>query len=222
MPNPPTPNYGLAKPLPTESMSDFTTNLNNNWDKVTAIPSPDIITGALPQTGSYNLGDRVFRTNDSSIYLLIVKDATWGWFWRPVHAAIAPWINVPSAVVNIAGWSFSVDAVNPFAISFDNRGNCYWRGVIGLTSGTLAFNTSLTVIKPLPVGMLPRQSAMYPLGHFPMTGVANESEMARIFISETGAGPTFRAQGTGTSAMQKFWLDGSVQYAVGTSQYTSI
>lgn len=216
-----TPNYGLLKPATSDSMAAFQTNFNDNWDRINGIPAPNIITGALPQVGSYNVGDRVFRTNDNSIYILVTKDATWGWFWRPVHAAIAPWITVPTAV-NVAGapWSFAFDVNNPFAISLDNRGNCYWRGAVGVTSGLITRNSSITLTVNMPTGILPRQSSMYLLGHDAYGAAAGQAEAGRIFIPEVNSAPvTVRLQGNGTNAVNVLYLDGNVQYAIGTAHY---
>ncbi|GHF92039.1 hypothetical protein [Streptomyces griseosporeus] len=223
MPEPPTSNYGLAKPEPTDSMSAVDTWFNPNWDKIVDIPAPPSGT-TLPSSGSYNIGDRFYKSDTQSIYLLVVKDANWGWHWRPIHDGISPWKVVPTTCLNDGTWSLNPTGSNPFAIAYDNKGKVFWRGVIGPTSGNFARNTSLPVLKPLPQGLLPRQKAVFMLGHEPISvgtdGTnTNSYQGARIYIPEnTTENPTVRGFG-GTADFNRIYL-GGIQYAAGTGKYT--
>jgi hypothetical protein len=216
----PTPNYGLIRPEETDSMSDFETQINANWDTIAGVPAPN--SGAvLPQAGSYNVGDRFYKTDTQSIYILVTKDANWGWYWRPVQDAISPWFVVPSTALIIAGWTLNPVAANPMAIALDNRGKCYWRGVIGPVAGNIARAASIAVFGCPPIGIRPRLRGAYMLGHETLavnnTPTSLQSyQGARIFISEDStANSTVRCFG-GTADFNRIHL-GPVQYATGNS-----
>lgn len=219
-----TAQYRLNIAKPVDYMSDFETWLNSNWDKLTDATSPNSGT-ALPQVGDYKLGDRFYKTDTKSIYILVCKDANWGWHWRPVQDGISPWLTVPSTCLNLGTWTLSPVGANPFAIAFDHRGKCYWRGVIGPTSGTIARNTSHDVFKPVPPGLLPRERGVYMLGHetLAVSTVATQLDCwqgARIYISDNStANPTIRCFG-GTAEFNRVHLAG-VNYAVGNSKYST-
>lgn len=220
----PTPNYGLVRPESTDQMNDFDVQINPNWDELTDAASPPSGT-TLPQSGSYNIGDRFYKSDTQSIYLLIVKDANWGWHWRPIQDAISPWFEVPTTCMDIAGWTLNPVTTNPFAIAFDHRGKCYWRGLIGPTSGNISRNVSHAVFKPLPGGLLPRGRSAYMLGHS-VASVGTDGTLqsawqgARIFISDDPvANPTVRAFG-GTADFNRVHLTG-VNYAVGSARFTT-
>src|SRR5215212_8252508 len=164
MPDQTTPRYGLVKPDENSLMSDFETYLNGNWDKITDATSPPSGT-SLPQSGTYNLGDRFYKSDTRSIYLLTAKDANWGWHWRPIHDAISPWFTVPTTCLALTGWTLNPVATNPFAIALDNRGKCYWRGVIGTSTGNISRNVSHSLFNPLPDGIRPRTPGVFMLGH---------------------------------------------------------
>lgn len=219
----PTPNYGLEKPELTDDMSDFDRWLNDNWTKIEdAVSPPSGIT--LPQAGSYDIGDRFYKSDTKSIYILVAKDANWGWHWRPVQDAISPWLTIPTTCLNLGTWTLNPVAANPFAIALDNRGKCYWRGVIGTTAGNITRATSHFVFKALPDGIRPRQRATYMLGHETLAvgtdgANLNSWQGARIFISDGPADlVTTRCFG-GTADFNRIHLGGSVQYAVGTAKY---
>lgn len=224
MAEPPTPNYALAKPEDDDDMSDFDTWLNGNWTKIEDAVSPPSGT-TLPQSGTYNVGDRFYKSDTKSIYILVCKDANWGWHWRPIHDAISPWFTVPTTCLEIAGWTLNPTATNPFAIAFDNRGKCYWRGVIGPVSGNISRNVSHLVFKTLPDGLRPRQRGAYMLGHETLSaggsGTArNAYQGARIFISDDPAAfQSVRCFG-GTADFNRVYING-VNYAVGTGKYLS-
>jgi hypothetical protein len=219
----PTPNYGLTKPEATDDMSAFDTWLNPNWSKIEDAVSPPSGT-TLPQNGTYNIGDRFYHSTNKSIYILSCKDANWGWHWRPVHDAISPWLTVPTTCMEVAGWTLNPVAANPFAIAFDNRGNCHWRGVIGSTPGTFARNTSFSVFKQLPQGLRPAYRGVYMLGHETLAVSTDNTNLnswqgVRLYIPDNDANPTIRSFG-GTADFNQVHLAG-VRYAVGTSRYTT-
>lgn len=221
----PTPNYNLVRPDEYDDMSDFDVQINPNWDALSDAASPPSGT-TLPQTGSYDVGDRFYKSDTKSIYILIAKDANWGWHWRPIQDAISPWFTVPTTCMNIAGWTLNPTASNPFAIAFDNRGKCYWRGVIGTSSGNISRNVSHAVFKSLPDGLRPRERGAYMLGHETLAVGTSGSNLnayqgARIFISDDPvATQTVRCFG-GTADFNRIHLGGAVQYAVGTAKYTT-
>lgn len=219
-----TPQYKLNIATPNDAMSDFETWLNANWEKLRKATAP--LSGTtLPQAGPYNIGDRFFKTDTNSIYILVCKSTDWGWHWRPVQDAISPWFTPPATCLAIAGWSLNMVAAKPFAIAFDNRGKCYWRGVLGPTSGTIARATSVALFKTLPDGLRPRQRGVYMCGFEPLTVSTDGTNLAsyqgaRIFLSENPVtNPTLRAFG-GTADPTLIHI-GGVNYAVGTGKYTT-
>lgn len=222
MPETPTPNYGLVKPSPTDSMAAFTTDINPNWDKLSNAVSPDSGT-TLPQSGAYNVGDRFYKTDVKSVFILVCKDVNWGWHWRPVQEAISPWLTVPSTCLALGTWTLNPVPANPFAIALDHKGRCYWRGVIGIASGTFPRNVSHSVFKPVPDGIRPRQRGAYMLGHETLAVSTTATSLqayqgARIFISDDPTvNPTVRGFG-GTADFNRVYLTG-VDYAVGTGKY---
>lgn len=223
-----TPNYGITKPDPkTALMSAFETYINAGWSKLEDIPAPPSGT-TLPQSGSYNLGDRFYKSDTKSIYILVAKDADWGWHWRPIHDAISPWLTIPTtAMVNAVGWTLNPVAANPFAIALDNRGNCYWRGVIGPSVGNIARNSSVGVFKPLPSGIRPSRQGAFMLGHETLAVGTDGTNLnswqgVRLFVFDSkfpSANQSVRAFG-GTADFNRVHLTG-IHYAVGTAQYIS-
>lgn len=158
-----TSNYGFNLPSESELMSDFETSLNANWDKIAAVPSAPSVTGTLPQAGSYDLYDRVYRTDDQSIYILVVKDANWGWCWRPVHAPISPWRKIPSLAFANVSWD---NVSNDMSIAYDNRGRVHWRGGL-IRSSSMLYNTTESIFKAMPKGLYPSRTVSYPLDVHP-------------------------------------------------------
>lgn len=223
MPETPTPNYALAKPEMSDLMSDFDTWLNENWAKIEDAVSPPSGT-TLPQAGTYDIGDRFYKSDTKSIYILVCKDANWGWHWRPVQDAISPWLTVPATAINNAAWTINPVGANPLAIAMDNRGKCYWRGVIGAVAGTIPRATTHFPLKQLPDGIRPRQRGAYMCGHETLAVGNNGANFdswqgARIFISDAAADLVSVRCFGGTAEFNRIHLGGSVQYAVGTGKY---
>lgn len=219
-----TPNYGLAKPdvEAGELMSDVATFLNNNWTALEGVAAPDSGT-TLPQSGSYKVGDRFYKTDTKSIYILVCRDANWGWYWRPVQDAISPWFTVPTSAMSIAGWTLNPTPANPMAIALDNKGRCHWRGVIGPSSGTFARLTSISVFPCPPIGIRPRLEGTYMIGHETLavntTATSLQSyQGARILIPANPAlNVSVRGFG-GTADFNRVHLTG-VSYAAGSGLY---
>lgn len=219
-----TANYRLNEAIPSDAMSDFETFLNFNWEKLRKAVGPPNGT-TLPQSGPFDVGDRFYKSDTKSIYILVCKDANWGWHWRPIQDAISPWLTVPTTCLNLGTWTLNPVGGNPFAIALDNRGKCYWRGVIGPSSGTFARNSSQSVFKPLPTGIRPSQRGAYMLGHETLAVGTTATSLqayqgARIFISDDPtAFATVRGFG-GNADFNRVHLTG-VNYSVGTAKFTT-
>jgi hypothetical protein len=221
---PVTPNYGFNMADPNDSMANFETWLNANWDKLADIPAAPAGT-SLPTAGNYNVGDRFYKSDTQSIYLLACKDANWGWHWRPIQDAISPWVTVPNTCMDITGWTLNPVPAAPFQIALDNRGQCYWRGIIGPTSGNISRNVSYQLFKTLPIGLSPREGGGYMLGHSPVSVGTVDTNLniyqgVRLFLQDDFNTSSIRAFG-GTADFNRVYLTG-VQYAVGTARYTAV
>jgi hypothetical protein len=222
MPDTPTPNYQMNIALTTDPMNQFETWFNQNWDKITDVPAPPS-GAALPQVGAFDIGDRFYLTTTQSIYVLVVKDADWGWHWRPIQDGISPWVPIPSAVINTAGWTVNPVVADPFAIALDHRGHVYWRGVIGTDPGNIARFTNHNPLKIVPFGIRPREDSSYMLGHEPLSTVGTTTQSyqgARMYIPTGAVLLSIRAHG-GSADFNRVWFGGNVNYAAGTAQYTT-
>jgi phage replication-related protein YjqB (UPF0714/DUF867 family) len=219
-----TSQYRLNLAQRDDQMSDFETWLNFNWEKLKDAASPPSGT-TLPQSGPYNVGDRFYKTDTKSIYLLVTKDVNWGWYWRPIQDAISPWFTVPSTCLALTGWSLNSVPAAPFQIALDNRGRCYWRGVLSSTPGTFARLNSFALFNFLPTGLRPSFRGVWMLGHETLAvgttaGNLNTYQGARMFIPrEEDVNPSVRSFG-GTADFNKVHLTG-ISYSVGTSRFTS-
>lgn len=218
-------NYHLNIARPQDSMADFETWINANWDKITAVPSaPTVVTSTLPQSGAYNLGDRIFHTPTASIYILICKDADWGWWWRPVQAPMSPWQDVPvSALKTPVEWDLAPFSTRPLQIALDNSGRAYWRGVIKYTAAaSMVPNTSYFPFKYMPFGFRPRETDFFPIGHQNLELGSSPLQFARIYIPEEDSEyVSIRVQGGATTPtdLHTFYFNGSVNYAIGAGHY---
>jgi hypothetical protein len=222
MPGTPTPFYQMNIALTTDLMSTFEIWLNQNWDKITDVPAPPS-GAALPQVGAFNIGDRFYLTTTQSIYILVVKDADWGWHWRPIQDGISPWVTIPSSVLNLGGWTVNPVVADPFQIAMDHRGHVYWRGVIGTTPGNITRFVNHNALKQIPFGLRPREDSAYMLGHEPLAtaGTTTQSyQGARIYIPTGATLCSIRAHG-GTADINRIWFGGNINYAAGTAQYTT-
>lgn len=185
-----TTNYGFVKPDDSSLMSQFETYMNGNWTAIEGVPAPPSITGALPQSGPYNLYDRVYRTDDQSIYILIVKDASWGWHWRPVHAAISPWIFIDGLdIYENAAWNNP--APSNVAVAYDNKGHIHWRGFISRAT-SMPWNSTDQIFKDLPLGMYPSRSLSIvadPVNAAVTASGLGMVQFVRLFISGADRSP---------------------------------
>jgi hypothetical protein len=223
MPDTPTPNYAMNIALPDDSMAQFETWFNANWDKITDVPAPPS-GAALPQVGTYNLGDRFYLTTTQSIYILVCKDVDWGWHWRPIQDGISPWLTIPATVLSGAGWTINPVVADPLAIAIDHRGHVYWRGVIGTTPGNIARFTNHNPIKTIPFGLRPREDSAFQLGVEPLAIAGTTTQAwqgARMYIPGSGAAVLSIRTSGGTADPNRIWLGGNVNYAAGTAQYTT-
>jgi len=222
-----TTNYGFVKPDDLSLMRSFETYMNGNWTAIEGVVAPPSITGTLPQSGSYNLYDRVYRTDDQSIYILIVKDVLWGWHWRPVHAAISPWIQIRAFdIFENAAWN------NPgpsnLQVAYDNKGQMHWRGFLQRTSA-MVWNTTEAIFKDMPKGIYPSRSFSYVAD--PVTAAVTASgfgmvQYARLFFSGADRNPVgtigdsnvrlFGGDSAGTQPSNLFF---NFDYAVGASWF---
>lgn len=212
-------NYNFFYPTESDAMSDVKKNLTDNLNIIA--PRVDITVIAagadLPQTGSYSVGDRVFR-NDPKVdangtapsnYLLISKDADYGWSWRPIQQVISPWITLPSSVISdTANWQMHPNA--PLQMTLDSRGTCLFRGSLRkITAGIIA-NTTWTILKPLPVALRPNHDIMHSIGVTPIQSAAGKAGFVggRVAITQATGAWSFRFANTNNGISQDIWLDG--------------
>lgn len=229
-----TENYTLKLPLgeakmnnnaPSPNVLDY---LDGNFTAIEGIPAAPSVTGPLPQESGgvdYNLGDRVYRTDDQSIYVLICKDPWWGWYWKPIQAAISPWTPVPDSAINSASF-WETHSAKPMEIAHDNRGRCHWRGGIVFTTGPIPSNTSQAPFAFLPKGLRPRNIYSARIGADTLTGGAVLTKAAcqgaSIVISnDSDEIPIVRVHQNGSNSIDELFFDGCVEYSVGESIFTT-
>lgn len=222
--------YSMLKPKTSDTMSqkvapetpNLSQNLRDCFERMEKAANPDVIlTGVLPQAGNYNIGDRVFLqgTNEGS-YILLSKDALWGYIWRPIQKGIAPWVDVPVTAFNGAdsvGWTSNV--TYPLQYTLDNKGNCYWRGGMTYFSVGLPVAQTKVIFASLPIGLRHHTSGQYMLATDPITprsttGIA-AFRAARWYIQNDGYN-SFRFFG---SAESRHVFFDSVEYVCSTEYY---
>lgn len=208
------PNYPFYYSTATEKMSNVKRNITDNFriiqprNDITVIPAG----GALPQSGNYNIGDRVFRddpkdgVNWPSNYILVCKDANWGWHWRPVQHSISPWVSVPATAIDLTA-DYELHPTFKWQIALDSRGWCHWRGAIRNKVTGLPSGTSLAIIKNIPEGIRPNVNAMHTLS---LTNIGSGTGKAgnvsgRIYVQNDGYS-SFRF--FNSSLAQVMWFDG--------------
>lgn len=219
-----TPNYNLYLPKNSDLMSDVKKNITDNFKKISDAAIPFLVTPGqpLPQSGAFEIGDRVFRNDPMnaevspatwpSSYILVVKDDNWGWVWRPIQNTLAPWINVPATAVKNASWQIST--THPFQITMDTRGRCHWRGAINIKTGTMAQFTNYDLLQTIPELMRPSgytpvfSAAVTPIGT--STGIQGYSG-SKITLNPDGTS-VFRSFYNATSTT--IWLE-SIFYTCG-------
>lgn len=214
-----TSNYGFFLPTGPGSMSDVKKNVTDSFkiieprNNITALAAGV----ALPQTGNYQIGDRVFREDlpvsssagkYPSNYILIVKDVNWGWHWRPIQHVISPWVDVPAGAIELAGWS--IHPTSKLQIALDSKGMCHWRGTIRNGTGGLPSTTTQIILKELPDGLKPNANFMYTLAITPPTGSAAGIAGyvgGRMFMKNDGT-TSFRFFNANNFVSRDVWFDG--------------
>lgn len=211
-----TPNYGFFLPTESDDMSDVRANLTNSFETIASRGEPTVIAAGnpLPQAGNYELGDRVFRNDVAggntwpSSYLLICKDANWGWHWRPLQQTVSPWVDVPATAIDMtADWE--IHPTHKLQIALDSRGWCHWRGVVRKKTAGIVPATSYNVFKNIPLGIRTNVKLMHTCAINPVvsgTGKAGNVS-GRIYLDETGHS-SFRTFNTNNGISQNIWLDG--------------
>jgi hypothetical protein len=223
-----TDNYDFFMPDPSDSMADVKKNITDNFKIIEPRNDITVISagGALPQAGSYEVGDRVFRADAASsptwpsVYILVCKDANWGWHWRPIQQILSPWVTVPSTVINNA--DFQIHPTRLFQIALDSRGWCHWRGSLRKITAGITTGTQTNILKNIPIGIRPNVLFQSAIALSPFTGSAtgqagNISGRA-TFDSDGTSYFTFWNSNNGTS--QNIWLDG-IAYNNATEFYYS-
>jgi hypothetical protein len=218
-----TPNYNFFVPKETDSMADVKKNVTDTFKKIEPRNNLTVIAagGALPQVGNYEIGDRVFRNDPitsstyPSNYILVCKDANWGWHWRPIQAQMSPWVTVPSTAIGV-GWdvTWEVHPTIKFQIALDYYGYTHWRGCIRTkVSGNITNNSPMEPLKNIPRGIRPNANFTKVLATNPVLSSAPGAAGytgARITFENTGYTYIMGINTAGTIA-QNIWFD-SLRY----------
>ncbi|HEY9261877.1 hypothetical protein [Chitinophaga sp.] len=221
-----TRNYNLYLPVAADPMADVKKNITDNLKILEPVADIPIIAPntALPQTGNYNIGDRVFRDTGGdanqwpSVYILVVKDADWGWHWRPVQTTMSPWIAMSNAVIQPLAADFTITATTPLSIALDNRGRVWWRGSIGKATSGIPVG-DFNILNTIPEGLRPTSDQKRLAATSPVTGGTSGIAAycgAIMSIQATGA-TSFRTWGTSVTSKQ-IWFQG-LRYQTGRSYY---
>lgn len=213
-----TNNYKLFMPGGFDPMADVKTNLTDNLVKLSTRGNPTVIEAGqpLPQSGDYELGDRVFRNDPQatpswpSSYILVCKDEVWGWHWRPVQQIISPWVDIPAGAIDLADWELHPTAKPQIAL--DSKGWCHWRGAVRKTTPGIPSNSAINVFKSIPEGIRPGTHIMFTVAINPeMSGTGKAGNVGgRFYLNYVGYS-SFRVYNTDNGVSQNIWLDG-LQY----------
>lgn len=213
-----TSNYNFFLPKGSDLMSDVKKNITDNFKIIE--PRNDITViaaeGVLPQAGDYEIGDRVFRDDVlggpnitwPSTYLLVCKDANWGWHWRPIQQIMSPWVTIPATAINDA--NFEMHPTSPLQMALDSRGFCHWRGSVRRTTPGIPNATSFNVFKTVPEGIRSNTTFMHTIALSPITGSATGKPgniSGRFFMNSSGVS-SIRTFNTNNGVSQNIWFDG--------------
>ena len=207
-------------------MSNPDTVLDNNWDAITSSVARPVVTGTNPPVaGTYNLYERVYNSTVKDVWMLVTKDPNWGEIWRPTFKALGPWATIPNSVMRIANWSTAIDANSPFQIALDNRGRCFWRGLLG-TTGTTDNAIDYPICNDVPVGIRPARNAWMPLGLGKLNLAASGFGMfqgAALYFAKSGASADWllRVRGGAAGIGQPIFGVAGISYAVGTMEFVN-
>lgn len=214
-----TDNYGLYLPTDQDEMSAVEQNITNSLDILEPRADPTVIAagGALPQTGNYNVGDRVFRNDirDLSVartypstYILVCKDANWGWHWRPVQQNLSPWVTVPAGCISDTT-NYEIHPTYPLAIAMNSQGFCHWRGALRKKTVNIPEATNINVLKVVPEGIRPHLRLVHTIPVSPVVSGTGEGGYVggRFYMNELGEN-NFRFINTNNATSQTFWLTG--------------
>lgn len=212
-----TSNYNFFLPKGSDSMALVEKNITDAFKAIEPRNDVTVIGNQLPlpQSGSYNVGDRVFR-NDTvtgttwpSSYILICKDANWGWHWRPVQQILSPWVTVPATAIDLTT-DWELHPTIKFEIALDSRGWCHWRGAIRRKTAGIPVGTTFNIFKNIPLGIRPNVKFMHTIALSPITGSALGKAGnigGRLYMQNDGYS-SFRFFNSANGVSQNIWLDG--------------
>lgn len=155
-------NYGFFLPTEDDLMSDVKKNITDSLKIIEPVADIPVFAAgtALPQSGNYNVGDRIFRNDPAgpntwpSSYILVCKDVNWGWHWRPIYTPMSPWVNLTNAVIDSSQPNFTISTTVPLAMAMDYRGRVWWRGAVEYNVAGIPVGVK-TLFKPFPSGIKP-------------------------------------------------------------------
>lgn len=212
-----TDNYGFFIPKPADSMADVRKNITNTFETIAPVAEPTIISAGnpLPQVGDYNIGDIVFRDDPDvlsdypSSYILTSQDSDWGWYWRPIQKAIAPWFAL--SVDNISNADFDYSTSPGLRISQDYFGNCHWRGCITYVPGAGGIPIGkMDVFKLIPEGIRPNIDIKFTCGVSPVASASLNKYMGAVIDIRSDGTSFIRTFGTDNGVAKVIWFDGLV------------
>jgi hypothetical protein len=228
-----TANYSMLCPKPVDTMSQriavpdpfLAQNIRDAFERIEAAANPAIVAAPpLPSAGNFRIGDRLYLSDATyrSSFVLLSKDANWGWIWRPIQAAIGPWHTIPGSAFNgpdSATWASH--PTKPLQVALSNKGHCHWRGAIRKSTVGLPNNNSLEIFANMPNGIKHHTVGMYTLAIDPATPQSDVSlagyKGGRWYIQPDGYN-SLRFHNATTA--QDVYFDG-LEYVVSNMHYYS-
>lgn len=196
-----TENYGFFLPTEEDSMADVQTNLTSSFETLEAVPEIPVFAAgvALPQSGPYEIGDRIFR-NDAlgpdqwpSSYILVCKDINWGWHWRPIQVPLSPWVTLTNSIIDASQPNFMISPTVPLSMAMDYKGRVWWRGAVEYNVAGIPVGTK-TLFKPFPSGIKPNSPFEFINAVSPVTsgGVSGVNSFVGAIMHGDANGSTFQ------------------------------